>query len=476
MDQCPDKWRRYHSTTTADQEVLDISFKVNPRVYCSICARKGHFAENCSQFNKAISGLITSSPIKIISNKPSYNKELVHENHQVLQLMTFMDCYKFNFNLPQNCQLYPKFRELFKKHQFEMFTKLQAIQEEPKIRKRVKKKKSESAVIEEINESSLVLNVTQNSSESLTLNQSTSQTLSVTLDDSNSNYSFSDFYVDRNARPNDENQNQNALLPSNSIVPDFIPLHNNNRLSSPIERISNRQIISDAKIMLTKEHATFLMTKDGQNFVVDLGTQFNITSQFNWDSAGNSLVIKGLMKNQEKFHSQIRTFLYKFEIEEQMNKLLKSTQAPRIRLQLINYIQTNLKMIRKVPIKEARKNLNMLISAEREMDYKKTLKFRKCLNIIFMGYMQLREGAFHVGELKKILDEQKKEVSNGKGEISIDQRLRDEINNHIRYIFSSIDHGDYNELFRDFQKTVHERQEMRTAENNANSSKQIIRR
>lgn len=336
-----------------------------------------------------------------------------------------------------------------------MFKKLQAIQEAPKKRKREKsKKRNESAVIGENKNDSLVRNV------SLGQNESIPQDDSVQLDDSNSNYSFSDFYIDR-SRTNDENQNGNALVPANTLVPaDFIPLQNNNRIPSPIPI----ETITDAKIMLNKEHAQFLMSPHGQQLVFKLSTEFNISSQFSWDATGNSLVITGLSRNQEKFHSQIRNSLYKFAVENSLNMLLKSTQAPKIRTQVVNYLQMNLNMIRRVSLKETKKNLELLIGAEREMDHKKTLKLRKCLNIIFMGYMKLREGAYHVEELRKILLEQKREIENGRGEISIDQRLREEINNHIRYIFSSVDHGDYSELFECSRKIVREREEHRVVD------------
>lgn len=447
IEQCPDKWRRYHSTTTTEHpDELDTSFTENPRVFCSICAKRGHFAENCTKFDKTIMGLITSNPLKIISNKPSYSKHFnsnALENHQVLQLMTFMDCYKFNFNLPQNCQLYAKFRELFKQNQFEMFIKLQAIQEAPKRRKHVKYNKS--ATIEEIKEDSLMLNVTIGENSCINQNESGDKSVGINLDDTNSNYSFSDFYVDRNSTRNDENQDQNAIVPA--APADFIPLQDINRMPSPERN-------TDAKIMLKKEHAALLMSTQGQNLVYDLGIRFNITSQFNWDSTGNSLVITGMVKNQELFHANIRSFLFKSDIEEITNRSIKSTQVPKVRHQLVNYLQTNLNSIRKTSVKDAKKNLLYLFGAQRDMDCKKVLKYRKTLNIIFMGYMKLRDGGFHVESLRKILQEQKREIENGKGENAIDQQLREEINNHIRYIFSAIDHGGYSQLFDDFQRLV----------------------
>lgn len=439
LEQCPDKWRRYHSTTGVDREDLSVGFTINTRVYCSICAKKGHFAENCSQFNKAISGLITSNPIVFTSSKSSYIKNYSFnatvENEQVLQLVTYIDyCYKFNFKLPSNCELFPRYREMFKAHQFGMFTKLQAIQEAPKKRKREKREKSKNK-------------------STITSEESKKENEGFVQEDTNSNYSFTDFYV--------ENKNQNGTVVAAAM--DFIPLQETrmieNRIPSPIEKPA------DAKIMLTKEHASILLSSKGQNLVYDLSVRFNVTSQFNWDSTGNSLIIQGLLRNQENFQEEIRGFLYKAEMEDLFNRLEKSTQAPRIRLQVINYLQSNLNMIKKVSIKETKKALQSLIGAERELDHKKTIKFRRSLNIIFMGFGQIRQGGFHVGELRKILFEQKREVDHGHGDVTIDQKLRDEINRHIRYIFSATDHGNYRQMFEDFQKSIQQRDDKKLLEN-----------
>ncbi|KAH8234731.1 hypothetical protein KR032_002355, partial [Drosophila birchii] len=47
MDQCPDKWRRYHSTTRSNVE-LDSRVQYKMR-QCSFCAGRGHLFENCRQ-------------------------------------------------------------------------------------------------------------------------------------------------------------------------------------------------------------------------------------------------------------------------------------------------------------------------------------------------------------------------------------------------------------------------------------------
>lgn len=46
IDLCPDKWRRYHSTTIAN-EFPNKNVNYNKRKFCCICAGRGHLAENC---------------------------------------------------------------------------------------------------------------------------------------------------------------------------------------------------------------------------------------------------------------------------------------------------------------------------------------------------------------------------------------------------------------------------------------------
>lgn len=268
--------------------------------------------------------------------------------------------------------------------------------------------------------------------------------------DDNSNYSFSEFFDASKSQ-----ENLNFSFSSDAAV-DYISFkdnNNSNNNNNMIEEIQQKEEeISDAKIMLTKEHTSVLMSPKAQNFLFDLGERHKVISRFQWDSTGNSLIIQGLSANQRFFHTEIRSFLYQFGIEEYRSRLEKSTQAPRIRTQVINYLQSNLNLIRKVSIKETRKTLEHFMGAEKEMDHRKAIKYRKNLNIIFMGYWQLLEGGVHVNALRKILLELKKEIELGSGENSIDQKLREEINSHIKYVFSAVDHGNYHQMFEEFQR------------------------
>lgn len=342
-----------------------------------------------------------------------------------------MPCYKFNLKLPANCFLYPRFKEHFLNHQKKFLDKINALLS-PSIK-----------------------------SNEVTKNQENSEKTIAVLhhDDSNSNYSFTEFY--------NANSYENSSINQNAI--DYIPLQNSNRNNEENIKPIVVDKITDAKIMLTKEHSSALMSPKAQDFLLDLGKKYNIISRFQWESTGNSLIIQGLSVDQENFHTEIRNFIYKFEIEELRIRHEKSSQAPRMRSQVINYLQSNLSLIRKVSVSETKKALYNLIGAEKELDYKKTIKYRKNLNIIFMGYSELLEGGQHVEALKRILVELKREGEQGNAENAIDQKLREEINKHMKYIFTAVDHGNYIKLFEDFVKAV------RNVNNNS-SNRQITRR
>lgn len=347
---------------TSDIDVLENSYEINPKKYCSICARRGHFAESCSQFLKTINGLITSSCVNIMSHKPSYpriylksfdKKAINKDNQQLLALITFFPFYRFNFQNSRCAQWYPKFLEFFRLHQERAKASQQAIEGKPKEKKSKRKKERKSA------ESLLPLRISMNSESNRTVNatqtsaqpssslpqfspgaaqmsqkssqaaRSTSPTAGDSHDDSNSNYSFSDYYKDSTSlyktnhkseapkiffkspehvqessfasaiRAVNESAQEQAPIVANpfasnaSQLADFIPLgiDENTPRKTGIEREPEKSC--DARMLLTKEHFRMLSSEKGQNFIFDLQSRLNVITQYRWDSTGNSMVITG---------------------------------------------------------------------------------------------------------------------------------------------------------------------------------------
>ncbi|CAG9798679.1 unnamed protein product [Chironomus riparius] len=455
IEQCPDKWRRYHSTTTVtDNAVLDISSTQNERIYCSLCARSGHFAENCSYINKMLYGLIKSSWF-VISNKPSYptnySFNASKENEHVLQLLTYMENYSFNLKLPSNCQFYPKFKEAFLRHREHMRIKeLPSIKSKQKNRNG-KKNQNKDRIAGKEGESSKSRQV-----KSTNVHHH---------EDSNSNYSFSEFY-----KPNSEPSNENQIISDRNnpqLLSDYVPLvstnknaENTNHQLAPVNDTQPK--VCDSKVLLTKEHASILMSSKGQNALFNLGERFKIVSQFKFDSMGNSIWLTGLPFNQLMFHNEMKELIYKIETDEYERMIEKTTQIPKIICRTVSYLKSNFQSIKNSGLRETKQLLDKFTAAEKTHNHRKAVKCRKALNIIFIGHAELGDGARHMNELKKIYVLLEKEVELGNGDAPVDPKLRHEISMHIRYIFSAVDHsnlyGDYRKMFEEFRKIMMKRQ------------------
>lgn len=421
-------------------------------MYCSLCARSGHFAENCSYINKMLYGLINSSWF-VISNKPSYptnySFNTSRENVHVLQLLTYLENYSFNLKLPSNCQFYPKFKEAFLRHQEQLRIKelpsTKSIQKKKKVKKNENKDKS-TGKLGESSKTKMSTNVHHH-------------------DDSNSNYSFSEFY-----KPNSELNNENQIISDrNNPQPlsDYVPLVSTNRntenTNNQLVAVNDsQQKVCDAKVLLTKEHASILMSPKGQNALFDLGERFKVVSQFKFDSMGNSIWLTGLPFNQLMFHNEMKDLIYKIETDEYERMIEKTTQIPKIIGRTVSFLKSNFSSIKNSGIRETKQLLDKFTIAEKTHNHRKAVKCRKALNIIFIGHAELGDGAKHISELKRILIGLEKEIEQGNADAQVDPKLRNQISVHIRYIFSAVDHsslyGDYRKMFEEYRKVLMKRQ------------------
>lgn len=299
-------------------------------------------------------------------------------------------------------------------------------------------------------------------------------------DDSNSNYSFTEFYISPQSHPStdetfkspgssfkksvEENlveQYQgnipqrvvNPFATNTSQLADFIPLSNNE--NTPQEIIREPEVRSDVRMLLTKEHFQILSSQKGQNFLYDLQSRLNLLAQFKWDSTGNSLFINGLPSDQSIFQVEVREFLYKLEIERYEKTLATSSMLPKTKTRVVAMLKLNLQCINKVKIYTIRKTLEAMIQAEKTFDHKKALKCRKTLNVALIGDAELGDGAQHIGALRRITYALEKDLLHGNHEITSD--LRDEISEHMKPIFSTMDHGDYRKLFVQYMKVQQQR-------------------
>lgn len=541
IEQCPDKWRRYHSTTT-DTTELNSEYVLNKRVYCSICARRGHHAENCSQFMKTLNGCLTSSCVNIVSHKPSYPRIFLdsfdivpEENQQLFALFTYLDDYRFNYKFPSKCQLYRKFKEYFEAYQQRQT--LPAITNDQRPKKKCKKNKNKQ-IAESTNKEPpmelsfgekiklienqqnkqredvfavdfISLNATENYNPSqssnlqITVSSKNENQRLVTIqsqtnifhEDSNSNYSFSEFYIEQNSSahghfkspagtikeaelnslikavpppskttPTIENpkMTENPLASSIQPLPDFISINDNNQnIVKPIAVEKIPEVRSNARVLLTKEHCSILIAERGRLFLQDLKSRLNIDVEFAWDNTGNSMMIEGLPNDQSLFHVEVREFLYRIELDKYEKAMAATTQVPKQKPRIINFIKENLKSITKLKIPGVRRMLEAMLDAEKSLNYKKAVKCRKMLNIAFIGDGELLDGATHLSALRRILFNLEKDEET----IQVPITLRSEIYEHMKYIFSSMNHGDYKKLFDQYIMTLQQRSRQRLMQN-----------
>lgn len=385
----------------------------------------------------------------------------------------------------------------------EASTALPAIEMTPKVKKTKKQKKKERQEAKkqkqdepkQLGDTKLDKSVQENlqisiSSEGQRTISSTSKNSPPEVhEDSNSNYSFSEFYKSQQQKspvddtfksPGEVSTNESSfekvikavkenleesktLVPHQLVknpmamvaLPDFIPLTRveNTHRKTQIER-EPEQIV-DARVLLSKENYRHLSNGKGMLFLADLQTRLEVHSQFMWDKAGNSLLISGFPSNQSIFHLEIREYLYRIELERHEKMIESTSQLPRNKASIVTFLKTNLQSINKMKHFGIKKLIDGMAEAERALDPKKLLKCRRSLNIAFIGHGELEEGGTHVGALRRILYTMEKELVQGKTDMTVE--LRQEITDHMRPIFSPANYGDYQKLFEQYTKAIKQR-------------------
>lgn len=90
-----------------------------------------------------------------------------------------------------------------------------------------------------------------------------------------------------------------------------------------------------------------------------------------------------------------------------------------------------------------------MLDADRLYDYKRAIKCRRALNIVLMGCAGLAQGGAHLDALRKIYNDLRRESN---AEKVVSKKIRDDIMEHSRYIFSAIKHDNYSSLIDQYLK------------------------
>lgn len=166
------------------------------------------------------------------------------------------------------------------------------------------------------------------------------------------------------------------------------------------------------------------------------------------------------------FHLEIREYLYRIELDHHEKVMEVSSQLPKLKSRIVGFLKHNLYSVSKLKTFTVKKALDTMVQAEKTFDHKKALKARKTLNIAFIGDAELAGGGAHIGELRRIVCTLEKEINEGKLDIS--PEMRDEITEHMKPIFSTMNHGDYRQLFQQYSKAMNKRKKQKLVYNPIN--------
>ncbi|XP_055840459.1 uncharacterized protein LOC129908158 [Episyrphus balteatus] len=543
LNLCPDKWRRYHSTTKPN-EYPNNKVEYKNKKLCCICGQRGHLSEHCShaihfsEYPTFVSTIRSHQKsyddisIKTIRSGIGYNLmykpdedisfELAENKTRYQYYGRFLVAVGMGYMLTRKRRVENKQEDETPVKQKKVNTDLKDYVVNPFAKAALEKSPAKPKAIESVQQvdeeetstespakepASTVEPITIDEEDAYEIEPSTSKGIihqtsreetvteqinstantsaknatstfktpdstspgiaskktqeAADVVDSDSNYSFSEHF-----EPNQHQSNPSTAREMDPL-PDFIPIVDDEDMEEdePEESINvgiSKKFVSletdedeentselpdlpcEAKIYLTTFHSKFLLSPDGNSFLVEKSKAFDIKARLEWTSVGHILIIYGLRCNQDKFHIEL---LHKFrELSEKMNRnqLEKSQKVPRKTEVLIRFLRENLNQLltNLGNPNELYKRLIYQEKLQTKTGWKSAEKTRRLLNMILIGQAGLRNGSIHLdhllSHLRILIDECKDEV--------VSNEVRDEIDSHWRFIFSSQRHEKYPEL------------------------------
>jgi hypothetical protein len=233
-----------------------------------------------------------------------------------------------------------------------------------------------------------------------------------------------------------ENENLNSL--------DYIPLVN----QEDVVATNTTPQKTDAKVFLSKIHSKILMGSKGSEFLKEAAKTFDLALSITFDKIGNVLVIFGTSENQNNFHNELVNYLN--ESEKQLVDMRIINQVPKVPTKVISFIGQHLALLDK-RYGKVQDIYKRLVHFENGNNIKSCEKIRRQLNIVLFGQLRLRDGGTHLD----LLNENVKSLESTADQ-TISTEFRDEIFQHIKYIFTSFNHNNYQEVvgeYMDNQRT-----------------------
>lgn len=249
-------------------------------------------------------------------------------------------------------------------------------------------------------------------------------------------------------------------ISSTTALADFIPLTSNLnkyepvRSPSPVSADSTTPIDehTDATIHLMPQHCKHLVTEKGRQFLQQRSEHFNVTARLEWRNYGNVLIVSGMPAAQRDFHNELKEFFRANEpVKPNYCTLLNS--LPKNRSALIKFIRGQLLLLDSGACNNRigdpmglyhRIGFNQLNPSKNNL--KQTSKLRKHMNMVLFGRYGFDKGQKHLNALQNQL----RNLIEMDSTVNVHQSLRKRIAENIDYIFSDIDHGNYEEIIKQY--------------------------
>lgn len=246
---------------------------------------------------------------------------------------------------------------------------------------------------------------------------------------------------------------------TSSVLPDFIPLNSNEpdkyeptRSPSPAPADSTTtNEKNDATILLTEQNCKELLTDQGNKFLRESESRFNVSVRLEWRQFGNVLIVNGIPNYQQDFRCALKEFLDSIENRLQINR----NSLPKHRDSLMKYVRDQFAQLDS-PICNSKNMADVHSIYHRIQILKKNIskatkqkisRLRKCLNMILFGRYGLGGGQAHITEIQYIL--RKIRIQNHPN-VSIE--IRDDLSKHMDYIFTGQDNKFYGKIIEEYNE------------------------
>lgn len=269
--------------------------------------------------------------------------------------------------------------------------------------------------------------------------------------DSDSNYSFSEYYLGNSTKKPEQQPSTSASV----TLPDFIPLSSKNdaehrfrqKTPSPaINRpIKSEELRCEAKVYLTSDHCKYLLTPTGHIFLKDKEEKHDVVIRLEWQRLGNVLCITGTSRGHDSFRLDLVAF---FETLDKKIKLRSEVQIPKNRLQLIKHISAIIRELNGLStnnVIEFYHSMRRYERANTKASNRKAERCRRYLNMTLFGVYGFREGATHLQNLQDNL-----RLLKSTQDTNVPVKFRQSINKHLNYIFTAHQHNNYDDLIEQY--------------------------